>query len=115
MLISAAIPGASYASGVYTIPISALNTILTQDINSMDSFERLVFALLQVIYEKQTAGTFAQPTCGVEISSTSLSSGTWETSTNVFADRLLSNFLVSFDAGSTLTPLLLDGDTITSA
>lgn len=115
MLIATALPGASFAAGAFTIPVTALNSGMTNPINSVDSFERLVHSLLTVLYQKGLAGTLTQVNCGAEVSSASLSTGTWETSTNVFADRLLQNFLVTFDAGATLTPILVDGDTVTSA
>jgi hypothetical protein len=52
----------------------------------------------------------------MEISSVNVGQGTWETSTNVFSDRILQSFLVTFDCGTATgsTALLIDGDTVTS-
>ncbi|KAG5176400.1 hypothetical protein JKP88DRAFT_282763 [Tribonema minus] len=116
MLIATALPGASFTAGAFTIPVTALNSGMTNPpVNSMDSFERLVHSLLTVVYQKGLAGTLSQVNCGAEVCSASLSAGTWETSTSVFSDRLLQNFLVTFDAGATLMPILVDRDTVTSA
>jgi hypothetical protein len=50
----------------------------------------------------------------MEVASKSLSVGTFETSANTFSDRLINSFLVCFDAGASLTPLLVDGDNVQS-
>jgi methylmalonyl-CoA mutase N-terminal domain/subunit len=115
MIISSFIPGASYSAGVFTIPWTALNAATSVDTSPIDSAERFLQNLLTVLHERNTANTLTQPTFSAEVASTSLSVGTWETSTSNFSDRLIQSFLVCFDAGASLTPLLVDGDTITNA
>lgn len=114
MLIATAIPGCTYSASTFTIPWSALNSSTTVDTTAADSFERLLHNLLTILFEKQNAATITQVNCGVEISSTSLSLNSWETATNVFSDRTVQSFLVSFDTGSSVTPLLVDGDSVTN-
>lgn len=110
MIISTAVPGCTYSAGVYTLPISALNTILTNDLTVEDSFEKLVFGLCQVLLEKQESGAFTQTNLSCEIGNHSVTRGIWETSTNSYSTKTLQNFLVSFPMGSTIQ--LLDGDSI---
>jgi hypothetical protein len=112
--IATMIPGATYASSTFTIPWSAIAAITTVDATASDSFEKLVHALLMALFEKQNAGTVTQVTCGAEISSVSQSVGVVEVTANTFSDRLLWSALVTFDCGSTLTPLLINSDTVQS-
>jgi hypothetical protein len=100
MLISVAIPGASYSAGVFSIPWTALNTILTNDGSAVDSFERLIEALVTTIIEKTTSGAFTQPLLGVEVSSTSLGTGVWETPANTFSQHTLLSTVLTFDMGT---------------
>jgi hypothetical protein len=113
MLIGTAIPGASYASSAFTIPWSALSAVTSLDPTAADSTERLLFALCQVLLEKQNSGAFTQPTLGVEVSNHSISQGTWETSVNSFGTRTLQSFLLTFDLG-TSTAYLVNGDNVTN-
>ena len=108
------IPGASYGSSTFTIPWSAIAAITTVDATATDSFEKLLHALLMVLFEKQNAGTVTQVSCAAEISSVSQSVGVVVTVANSFSDRQLWSALVTFDCGSTLTPLLINSDTVQS-
>lgn len=107
--IATIIPSTSYSLGTFSIPVTALNSVLTYDINAVDSYERLLHSLLMCLYEKQLSGSVTQANCGVEISSKALTTGTWETSTNTFAESPLSSFLVTFRLTDTITE---DGDTV---
>jgi hypothetical protein len=116
VLVASMIPGASYTSATFTIPWSALTALTTVDATPIDSFERLLHTLLTIVHEKCTANTITQVSCGVEVASKSLSVGTWEGPTaNSFADILVDSFLVCFSAGSSLTPLLINSNTVTNA
>lgn len=112
--IASMIPGASYAAGTFSIPWSAITAITTSDTAAVDSYERLLHALIMVLFEKQTAGTATQVNCGAEVSSVSESVGVVEVTANTFSDRLLWSALVTFDCGGTLTPLLINGDSVQS-
>jgi hypothetical protein len=73
MQISTLLPGASYSSGSFVIPFSAINAILTTPITSEDSFEKLLFGLLEVVYARRyTADTVIGD---IEQSSTTISVG----------------------------------------
>ena len=95
MLIASLVPGASYTSGTFTIPLSALTTSSGLTITASDSVEKLVYALLQTMSVKAIAGTLTQVNAGVEVSSRSSTSSVWETSTNNFAPITLVSFLTS--------------------
>jgi hypothetical protein len=113
MLIATAIPGCSYTGGVYTISISAINTVLGTDWDTAnDSFERLLMALCMCLYTKQVAGTITQTNCGAEIAQKSISTGVWENPANTFTDVTLSSHLLCFNLGS--TAFTEDPDTVTS-
>jgi hypothetical protein len=110
--IASIIPGASYAAGAFTIPWTAISAITTNDTVAVDSFEALVHGLVMCLFEKQNAGTITQVNSGLEVSSVSQSVGVVETSANTFSDRLLFSALLTWDCGATLTPILVDGDTL---
>lgn len=112
MLISALIPGASYASGTFTIPWTSVNALITNQIVAADSAERLILALAQIIDAKQKAGTLQQYNFGAEVSSKSISTSTWETAVNTFSDVTVISYLLSWNFGS--TAFLEDGDNATS-
>lgn len=97
VLTATLIPGASYASGTFTIPWTALNTILPASITAADNIEKLIYALLQVVYTKQTAATptVSQSTLACEISAKQNSLSTWEFPANTFSQVYLTAFLVS--------------------
>ena len=114
VLLSTIIPGASYAAGSFSLPWTALNTAAGTTTTATDSFERLLFALIQIVFVKGQAGTFNQTNLGCEVSSLSESVGVWETSSNVFSDRLLSSALCTFDQGAFLTTLTPSGDTVSN-
>lgn len=92
--IASLVPSCSYAAGTFTIPWTAINAATSVDSVAADSAERLLHDLLTILFEKQNAGTIDQTKCGVEISSVSVTQGTWETSVNSFSDRILQSFLV---------------------
>jgi len=104
MPIATLIPGASYSSGTYTIPISALNTALTNDwTSSSDDASRLIYCLLQILEDAGTAGTVTQQNCSCEVSSSSVASSTWESTTDTYVDVTLRSKIVSFAFDETIT------------
>jgi hypothetical protein len=97
MLTATFLPGATYSAGVFTIPWTALNTAVVTDALATDSVEMLTYMLLELVKEKQDAGTITQPNCSMEVSQKSLSmNGVWETATNTFSTKSLCSFLVTF-------------------
>ena len=115
MLIANALPGASYAAGVFSIPWTAISSATTNDVASaVDSYEKFLFGLLMAHYERQNSGAITQVNCAIEIANVSISSGSFETATNVFSDVTLHNFLVSASLGTSTAPLLTDVDQVQS-
>lgn len=118
MLIASFCSGCTYTTGTFSIPIASLNTALTaagcQTITAADSTERLLHGLLTLLLAKNQNGTIQQYNMGAECSNASLSIASWETAQNVYNDVLTQGMLVSFNLGSSLTPLLVDSDTVTS-
>ena len=57
MLIASLVPGASYTSGTFTIPLSALARNSGLTITATDSVEKLLYALLQIMSVKTIART----------------------------------------------------------
>jgi hypothetical protein len=111
--IGTVFPGCSYAAGTFTIPISALNATLATDWNtSTDSFERLLYALTAGLRQLNQDGTLTQPACFAEVSNSSVSQSLWETGTNVFEQKTLQNFVVSFVSSEAMPS---DPDTISAA
>lgn len=112
MLMTNALPGTSYVvSGqinilgpTYIIPVSAINFVLgTKPIGTGESFERLIYGLLQATALEQKSGILSQPLCGVEVANKSITGGTWETTTNNFTNVSLVNHLVSTNFGTTVS------------
>jgi hypothetical protein len=105
MQISTLLPGASYSSGSFVIPFSAINAILTTPITSEDSFEKLLFGLLEVVYARQKDGFVTQPTLSLEISNRAAQQSVWEEITGVFSNADILSHLVSFnlDTGPTFS------------
>jgi uncharacterized protein (DUF2384 family) len=105
MKVSTLIPGASYSSGSFTIPFSAINAILTTPITAEDSVEKLLFGLLEVVYTRQRDGFVTQPTLSLEISNRAAQQSVWEETTGVFSNADLLSHLVSFnfDTGPTFS------------
>jgi hypothetical protein len=97
MKISTLIPSASYSAGSFTISFSAINAILTTPITSEDSFEKLLFGLLEVVYTRQKDGFLSQPLISVEVNSRSYTASIWEESPNVFSTADILSHLVSFN------------------
>jgi hypothetical protein len=110
MLIANLIPGCTYASGVFTIPVTALNNILLNDVTAKDSAELLVYSLLQAIYEKQQLGSLSQPLIALEVSNKAVQSSVWESPANTFNNCTLVSYLTSFNFSSST---LENGNNIT--
>jgi hypothetical protein len=102
--IATLLPGCSYASGTFTVPVSALNAALINDMTASDSAEKLIYGLLESLQELQTVGTLSQRSAAVEISNKSVQSSVWEKTLNVFSNVTLISYLVSFafDTGPSL-------------
>ena len=100
--IATVIPGASYASGTFSIPWTALNAILSNDVTAVDNFEKLLYALLQCVNEKQILGSVTQPTLACEVANKAVQTGQWEYPANTFSDVTLVNFLAAFNFSTSL-------------
>jgi hypothetical protein len=109
MQIATRIPGASYSSGSFVIPFSAMNALLTTTMTSENSVEKLLFGLLEVIYQRQRDGFITQPTLSMEISNRASQETTWEETTGVFSNAQLLSHLVSFNMDSAAS---FNGDNI---
>jgi hypothetical protein len=109
MKVSTILPGSSYSSGVFTIPFSAINAILTSSITPLDSFEALLFGLCEALYQRQKDGFITQPTCSCEISNRAYQTSVWEEQTGVFSSADILSHLVSFDLDASAT---FSGNTI---
>ena len=95
--IETLIPGCSYSSGTFSIPISALNTALTNDwTTAANDAGRLIYCLLQILEDEMEAGNVTQINCSAEVSSSSVASSTWLTSTDTYTDCTLRSKIVSF-------------------
>jgi hypothetical protein len=118
MYVNSFCAGLSFSAGTYTVPIASINTQLTAlgapTIATTDSIERLMAALLQILYLKGQAGTITEINSGHQVSTISNSVGSWEVSSNTYSDRLISSYLYSADMGSGTTTLVLDADGVTS-
>jgi hypothetical protein len=66
--VATLLPGCSYASGTFTVPVSALNAALINDMTASDSAEKLIYGLLESLQELQTVGTLSQRSAAVDIS-----------------------------------------------
>jgi hypothetical protein len=115
MYVNSFCAGLSFSAGTYTIPIASINTQLTAlgapTIATTDSIERLMAALLQILYLKGQAGTITEVNSGHQVSTISNSVGSWEVSSNTY---IISSYLYSADMGSGTSTLVLDGDGVTS-
>lgn len=102
--IATLLPGCSYSSGTFSIPVSALNSVLSTDMTASDSAEKLIYGLLECLQEKQLAGTLSQRGAAVEVANKSVTSSVWEKTLNTFSNITLVNYLVSFafDTGPSL-------------
>jgi hypothetical protein len=105
MKIATLIPGASYSSGSFSIPFTAINAILTTPITSEDSVEKLLFGLLEVVFFRQKDGFITQPTLSLEISNRAAQQGLWEETPGIFSNADILSHLVSFnfDTGPTFS------------
>jgi hypothetical protein len=103
-LTATALPGATFSANVWTIPLTALNAVLANDMTgTVDSFERLVYGLLQVVQERQAAGQLTAPTIAMSIDNKQITSSVYETTTNNFVPVQLVSFLSSFAFTNTTT------------
>ena len=113
MPIATFLPGATYSSGVYTIPYTALNTALTTSITAADDTAHFLYALLEGLNEKINNGTISQVSLAAEVANKSVQGGgIWETAANTFTSKNLVNYLVSFpfdtvalESGANITAL----------
>jgi hypothetical protein len=103
MKIATLLPGATYSSSSFTIPFTAINSILTTQITAEDSFEKLLFGLLEVVYQRQKDGFITQPTLSLEISNRAAQQGVWEETSGVFSNADLLSHLVTFDMDASPT------------
>jgi hypothetical protein len=101
--IATIVPGASYASGVYTIPVTALNSAMLRSFTANGSFEQLAYALLEILYEKYQAGALAQYQVAAEVSNKVIQSSIFEKTQNVFSNCTLVSMLTSFCFETTAT------------
>jgi hypothetical protein len=95
--VSTILPGSSYASGVFTIPWTSLNAILTTPITPIDSFEAMLFAITEALYQRQTDGFITQPTVSCEISNRQYNKGVWEETAGLFSSADLLSTLITYD------------------
>lgn len=102
--IGTLIPGCTYSSGTFSIPVSALNNVLSTDMTASDSAEKLIYGLLECLQEKQLLGSLTQRGAAVEVANKSCSSSVWEKSLNVFSNVTQIAYLVAFafDSGPSL-------------
>jgi hypothetical protein len=105
MKISTLIPGSSYGSSSFTIPYSAINGILTTPISAEDSFEKLLFGLLECVYARQKDGYITQPNLSCEISARQAAQSVWEEVNGVWSSADILSHLVTFnlDSGPTFS------------
>lgn len=97
-VIATVFPGATYSSstGAFTIPYTALNASLTNAMTPEDSAEKLVYGMLQTVFEKQLSGEIDQTNLSFETTRSS-SYGSWEVTRSSFSGNLpLVNFLTTF-------------------
>lgn len=112
VLIASFLPGASYAttgtvsiaSASYIIPVSAINTAIsaTGVLGTGDSAERLIYGLNEALYQKVQAGTYTQPTLGIECSNKTIQRAVWEATAGTFANTNLVSHLISTNVTGTV-------------
>jgi hypothetical protein len=113
MLIGTLIPGATYSSGTFSIPISSLNSILSSDWTvTGDSAERLYFALLECLRIKCLAGTVTQPLLGMEIGQRAVSDGIIETASGTFTNQTVYSYV--WNGWTSTAPATATPDVMTS-
>jgi hypothetical protein len=95
--IGTIISGCTYSGGVYSIPDSALNTNLLKGfVGGSDSLEKLHYALTQIIYEKNQAGSLSAYQAAIEVSNKVTQTSVWERTQNVFSTNTIISMLVSY-------------------
>jgi hypothetical protein len=105
MKVSTLIPSTLYSSGTFSISFSAINAILTTPITAEDSFEKLLFGLLECVYQRQKDGFITQPNLSCEISARQAQQSVWEEADGVFSNADILSHLVTFnlDSGPTFS------------
>jgi hypothetical protein len=95
--IAQLIPGCSFASGTYSIPVSALNAILTSPMStSVDSGAALIYGLLEALYQQQQSGVLSNYQAAVSIDNKTSQRSVYETAQNTFSSVSLVSYLTSF-------------------
>ena len=105
--IATFIPGASYASSTFTLSWTAINTALTalgySTVTATDSSERLLWALLTVMYGKSNplTGTLTAPSCGAEVNTASITTNSvWEVTSGSFPSTDVVSMIAAFRLSS---------------
>lgn len=80
MKLSVILPGSSYSSTTnsYTIPVSAINAILTTPVTGKDNFEVLLMSLLDVLWQRGEDGFIQQWTCSAETNQRVVQQHEWQ-------------------------------------
>ena len=95
--ISQLIPGCTFSSGTYTIPVSALNAYLTTAMSStVDSGAALIYALLEVLNQQTQSGVLVNSGAAVSIDAKNSTKSVYETTPNTFTSVSLVSYLTSF-------------------
>ncbi len=95
--IASLIPGASFASGVYSIPVSSLNAILTSPMSTtIDSGASFVYAVLECLFQQQQSGVLQNYMAAVSIDAKNSTKSVYEVSQNTFQSVSLVSYLASF-------------------
>lgn len=91
------IPGCTYSGGVWSIPASALNAILTSPISTtVDNGAALIYAILECVYQQQQSGTLQNYMVACSVDAKQNSKSVYETSQNTFTNVSLVSYLTSF-------------------
>jgi hypothetical protein len=94
--IATIIPGITYSAGTYTISDATLNTNLLKGFTGDGSLEKLHYALTQIIYEKNQAGSLSAYQAAIEVSNKVTQTSVWERTQNVFSTYTIISMLVSY-------------------
>ena len=79
--LSAIIPGCSWSSGVYTIPVSALNAILTSPMSTtVDSGAGFIYSILECLFQQQNSGVLQNYMASISIDAKNSTKSVYETS-----------------------------------
>lgn len=97
MKLSTILPGASYSSGVWTIPVTAINNILTTPVTGKDNFEVLLMSLLDVLWRRGEDGFIQQWTCSAEVNQRVIQQHEWQEIERQYDSVQLLTHQVSFN------------------